>query len=137
MLRFTSVQYIRDFVARRPGRATKEARAQQLVGKPSHSPGTSLELFEQEIKRIQPYWIQGRRQFLTLGLTAYALKTLGLEPKQIVNRLERFLNDVADEEKSRRMEAVWHTISKARQGQTIALIQFYEKAQVEPASALF
>jgi hypothetical protein len=103
--------------------------SQNKAGEAAVGAGGS-EAWEEELRRLEGEWREGRRQRLALGATAYGL-TLGITPEKTEEDLRALAQSANDPEVSRRMEAVRHTVRKYVTGERVAWIRWYEQAGLE------
>lgn len=94
----------------------------------------ALKTWEGEIERLKEVWDEGRRQYLTLGATAYGI-SLGMSADRIKTDIEHLERTSAYPEVTERLKAVDATIEKHVKGERIAWRKFYMLADVEPPGA--
>lgn len=82
-------------VRRRDSGKTRTKTAASKV----HATGMgSFEAWEAELRRLKSYWVENKRQFLTLGATAYGLVGLGLPSEKVKEGLLLLMRKAKDEE---------------------------------------
>jgi hypothetical protein len=99
------------------------------------TPGTyagGLEAWDTEMARLQEAWVEGKRQHLTLGATAYGIKSLGIPADRIKSSIEALERASSDPEVDQRMKAVDRTVQRHVRGERVAWVKFYKLAGVEP-----
>ena len=94
------------------------------------------ELLQAEFTRVAPVWASGRpikhRQDLVMGLSAFALRGLGMPRHEVQPMLEAFLKEVGDNEPKRRLDAFARTAAKHERGLLVAWHAYYKEVEVEP-----
>ncbi len=96
--------------------------------------GGGLRTWDAEMTRLKEIWVEGRRQYLTLGATAYGI-SLGMTAVRIKEDIEALERASTHPEVDERLKAVDRTIEKHVKGQRIAWRKFYNLADVEPPGA--
>lgn len=91
--------------------------------------------WEEELRRITPLWVKGRRHNLTHALAAYALH-LGIVPTQMKADLLTVATGAADDELDARERIVEHCIERNAAGETLAYMPFYERAGIAPPAGV-
>jgi hypothetical protein len=93
--------------------------------------GDGLALLETELERLADVFVNPHRQNLVMGVTAYAVRALGLDPTKVRPAVERFIKENDPDELQRRLQAVERTIKKHASGQLVAWHEFYGCAGIE------
>ena len=88
-------------------------------------------VWDDEIARLKSEWVEGRRQNLTLGATAYGI-SLGIGAERIKEDIEELERTSSDPEVKDRLIAVDRTVEKYAKGERIGWRKFYMLAGVEP-----
>lgn len=91
--------------------------------------------WEEELRRITPLWVKGRRHNLTHALAAYAIH-LGIVPAQMKADLLTVATGAADDELDARERIVEHCIERNAAGETLAYMPFYERARIAPPAGV-
>ncbi len=94
-----------------------------------------IEAWDAEMARLKEVWVQGKRQYLTLGASAYGIRSLGISADRIKNSIEALEKASSYPEVDERLKAVDHTLQKYVRGERIAWRKFYNLAGVEPPGA--
>lgn len=87
-----------------------------------------------ECTRLKEFWVEGKRQYLALGLTAYGI-SIGVPDEKIREDIKALERASSNPEIDSRMKAVDGTVKKYVKGERIAWRKFYSLADVEPPRA--
>ncbi len=103
--------------------------------RPTASPDTSntlptsgtyaggLEAWDAEMTRLGKVWVEGKRQHLTLGATAYGIRSLGIPADRIKSSIEALERASSDPEVDQRMKAVDRTVQRHVRGERVAWVK--------------
>jgi CRP-like cAMP-binding protein len=93
----------------------------------------ALEHLRDEFERVAPFFVESHRQSLVMGLTAYAVRALGLDADAVRSEVSAFIKGRDTDELPRRLEALERTLAKyARNPVDIAWKEYYERAGLTP-----
>jgi len=107
---------------------------------PSYNPADTstyegaLKTWGAEMRRLKEEWVEGKRQYLALGASAYGI-SLGMTKDRIKGDIETLEKGSSDPQVAERLRAVDGTIEKHVKGERIAWRKFYMLADVEPPGA--
>lgn len=93
-----------------------------------------LKAWNAECTRLKEFWVEGKRQYLALGLTAYGI-SIGVTDEKIREDIKALETASSNPEIDSRMKAVDGTVKKYVKGERIAWRKFYNLADVEPPGA--
>lgn len=88
-----------------------------------------------ELERVRRHWVEGKRQTLAMGLSAYGLVGLRLDVEVVRRGLLELVTERVDEERERRLQAFELTRVKVERGKPFAWRSYYESAGLTPPSA--
>lgn len=114
--------------------ASSKPASSSWSGAPKPTPsGDALDQLRNEFGRVSPAFVEPHRQDLIMGLTAYAVRGLGLDAATVRAEVTRFIADRDSDELPRRLEALERTLNKyARNPVAIAFKEYYERAGLTP-----
>ncbi len=91
----------------------------------------ALKAWDAEMARLKEVWVEGKRQNLTLGASAYGI-SIGMSAERIRGDIETMERASSNPEVDDRLKAVNGTIERHVKGERIAWRKWYLLADVEP-----
>ncbi len=108
---------------------TVDATSRDAIGTGTYA--DAVKAWQAEVKRLDRFWIEGRRQHLALGVAAYGL-TIGITADTIRKDIKCLETKSDSPEVKERLKAVDGTVEKHDRGDRVAYRKWYRLADVEP-----
>lgn len=116
-----------------PERTPRQPVARRPLARPTRAPVPDAEaMWMREVARVQPLWLEGRRQSLAKGLAAYGAAFLCLPQDRVFKDLMRLEEASPDREIDKRAAAIRGTFDKIDRGVVVGITSWFRKANVEP-----